>query len=62
MKRVHFTGAFLAFGNGVLYLCIETYISFKMAPIIDTLKTAYVRLFLTVVSAIAFILSILSDE
>lgn len=56
---VHLCGAFLAVGVGTAYTWVNTIMSFRMQPLVNTLTIARLRLFLSVLATVAFFSSIL---
>ena len=50
---VHIAGAMCAFGFGVAYLWMNTFISFYAVDKLNTRRVAVYRLFLTTISTIA---------
>lgn len=52
--RVHMAGAILAFGFGVLYSWIQTMMSFKMIPLVNTKHVACLRLVLSMIMTCTF--------
>ena len=55
--RVHMTGAMMCFGFGVVYAWLQTVMSFKMIPLVNSLKVAHFRLFLSLVMTCTFLTS-----
>lgn len=51
---VHLCGAFLAVGVGTAYTWVNTIMSFRMQPLVNTLTIARLRLFLSVLATVAF--------
>ncbi|RWS29582.1 transmembrane protein-like protein [Leptotrombidium deliense] len=45
--RVHMIGALLCFGCGVIYCAMQTWLSFRMVPLVNSIRMARFRLFLT---------------
>lgn len=52
--RVHMIGAMMAFGFGVMYAWSQTYMSFKMVPLVNSKRMAYCRLFLSILMTCTF--------
>lgn len=52
--RVHMVGAMMAFGFGVVYAWLQTFMSFKMIPIVNTKRVAIIRLILSIIMTITF--------
>ncbi|XP_078581281.1 DNA damage-regulated autophagy modulator protein 1-like isoform X1 [Branchiostoma floridae x Branchiostoma japonicum] len=53
VKAVHFIGAALVFGMGVVYSCLHTIISYRLYPACTTLRQCRARAAITVVGAVA---------
>jgi hypothetical protein len=51
----HFTGAFLAFLGGGLYLIMQSYFTFKMVPLFASKVLAWIRVFLGVMVCVLFL-------
>ena len=60
MEIVHFTGAGLVFGLGVLYALLDTSISYRMCPQFNGLYICRVRLVVALCSLVCFCGSILN--
>uniref|UniRef100_A0A8C4WR24 DNA damage regulated autophagy modulator 1 n=1 Tax=Gopherus evgoodei TaxID=1825980 RepID=A0A8C4WR24_9SAUR len=59
VPSVHDGGALVAFGSGVVYITLQSVISFKSCPQWNSHSTCYVRMAISIVSWIAVIPSIL---
>uniref|UniRef100_A0A8C0J5J4 DNA damage regulated autophagy modulator 1 n=1 Tax=Chelonoidis abingdonii TaxID=106734 RepID=A0A8C0J5J4_CHEAB len=59
VPSVHDGGALVAFGSGVVYITLQSVISFKSCPQWNSHSTCYIRMAISVVSWIAVIPSIL---
>uniref|UniRef100_A0A6B2E6C5 Putative conserved secreted protein n=1 Tax=Phlebotomus kandelakii TaxID=1109342 RepID=A0A6B2E6C5_9DIPT len=55
VRIVHLVGAFLCFGLGTIYFWIQAVISYYLHPYVGSMFRAHVRLFLSVVCTIFFI-------
>lgn len=55
---VHFAGAILAFGLGNIYCWIQTCMSYKMVPHMNSRTICHIRLFLSLMSSIMFVLNL----
>lgn len=55
VRIVHLVGAFLCFGLGTVYFWIQAVISYYLQPYVGSMLKAHVRLFLSVVCTIFFI-------
>ncbi|XP_071449864.1 DNA damage-regulated autophagy modulator protein 2 [Hetaerina americana] len=53
---VHLTGAFLCFGVGTLYFWIQAFASYHLHPIVNGLWVAHLRMVLSVISTIFFLI------
>ncbi|XP_013777817.1 DNA damage-regulated autophagy modulator protein 1-like isoform X2 [Limulus polyphemus] len=53
---VHMIGATMAFGLGMIYTWLQTVISFYTCPLMNTKTVAGIRLFLSIVSMMCFII------
>ncbi|XP_023243211.1 DNA damage-regulated autophagy modulator protein 1-like [Centruroides sculpturatus] len=47
----HLFGAFMSGGGGITYFALQTYISYKACPVLNTMRMAHFRLVLTVLAA-----------
>ena len=56
---VHLIGAMMAFGLGTIYCWIQTYMSYKMRPMMNTTCMCHTRLIICIVTTVSFIGSIL---
>lgn len=54
---VHMLGAFLAFGLGTIWQCLQTWVSFKLPSIVMNARINNLRLVLSVVSSVSFLVS-----
>ncbi|KAG8223121.1 hypothetical protein J437_LFUL000542 [Ladona fulva] len=52
---VHLTGAFLCFGVGTVYFWLQAFASYHLHPFVDGLWVAHLRMVLSVISTIFFI-------
>lgn len=52
--RVHMAGAILCFGFGVMYAWMQTFMSFKMIPLVNSRRMAFFRACLSVLMTITF--------
>ncbi|CAG7729500.1 unnamed protein product [Allacma fusca] len=52
----HFTGAFMAFLGGGLYLIMQSYFTFKMVPLFASKVLAWARLFMGIMVCILFLI------
>ena len=52
--KVHVVGALLAFGFGAIYCWIQTFLSFKIYPMVNSLLTARIRLILSMIMTMTF--------
>ncbi|CAH1787701.1 unnamed protein product [Owenia fusiformis] len=52
---VHLIGALLAFGLGTVYCCLQTIMSFKMHPHMNSRVLSYIRLIFSLIAVLAFI-------
>ncbi|XP_077519442.1 DNA damage-regulated autophagy modulator protein 2-like [Amblyomma americanum] len=52
---VHLCGAMLAVGGSTAYTWVNTLMSFRMHPLVNTRLMAWIRLFLSVVATVAFV-------
>uniref|UniRef100_A0A674K6D8 DNA damage regulated autophagy modulator 1 n=1 Tax=Terrapene triunguis TaxID=2587831 RepID=A0A674K6D8_9SAUR len=59
VPSVHDGGALVAFGSGVVYIALQSVISFKSCPQWNSHCTCYIRMAISIVSCIAVIPSIL---
>ena len=55
--RVHMTGAMMCFGFGVVYAWLQTVMSFKMIPHVNSHRVAIVRLLLAMIMTVTFMTS-----
>ena len=53
---IHSIGGYVTLYSIVIYSSIETWISYRMIPITNTLRTARIRLICTIISFVSFIL------
>ncbi|XP_076334981.1 DNA damage-regulated autophagy modulator protein 2-like isoform X4 [Tachypleus tridentatus] len=53
---VHMIGATMAFGLGMIYAWLQTVMSFYMYPLMNTKTMAGIRLFLSIVNTVCFII------
>ena len=53
--RVHMAGALLCFGFGVIYTWMQTFMSFKMVPLVNSKKMAIFRLILSMIVTCTFL-------
>ncbi|XP_013787276.1 DNA damage-regulated autophagy modulator protein 2-like [Limulus polyphemus] len=53
---VHMIGAMMAFGIGMLYAWLQTVMSYYMFPLVNSLLVARLRLVLSIVSTVCFII------
>ncbi|NXW48250.1 DRAM1 protein, partial [Nyctiprogne leucopyga] len=58
-SSVHDIGALVAFGSGVVYITLQSIISYKSCPQWNTYFVCHIRMAISVISCIAFIPSIL---
>ncbi|CAG0883191.1 unnamed protein product [Darwinula stevensoni] len=54
---VHMIGAFLAFGVGTAYIWLQTVLSYKMHPVVNTLFMAHFRTALSLITTVFFFIS-----
>uniref|UniRef100_A0A8C3DD99 CWH43-like N-terminal domain-containing protein n=1 Tax=Corvus moneduloides TaxID=1196302 RepID=A0A8C3DD99_CORMO len=59
VPSVHDIGALVAFGSGVVYITLQSIISYKSCPRWNTYFVCHIRMAISVISCIAFIPSIL---
>uniref|UniRef100_A0A8D2QU97 DNA damage regulated autophagy modulator 1 n=1 Tax=Zosterops lateralis melanops TaxID=1220523 RepID=A0A8D2QU97_ZOSLA len=59
VPSVHDIGALVAFGSGVVYITLQSLISYKSCPRWNTYFVCHIRMAISVISCIAFIPSIL---
>uniref|UniRef100_A0A8C0BRF4 DNA damage regulated autophagy modulator 1 n=1 Tax=Buteo japonicus TaxID=224669 RepID=A0A8C0BRF4_9AVES len=59
VPSVHDIGALVAFGSGVVYITLQSIISYKSCPQWNTYFVCHIRMAISVISCIAFIPSIL---
>uniref|UniRef100_A0A8C5UJH7 DNA damage regulated autophagy modulator 1 n=1 Tax=Malurus cyaneus samueli TaxID=2593467 RepID=A0A8C5UJH7_9PASS len=60
VPSVHDIGALVAFGSGVIYITLQSIISYKSCPRWNTYFVCHIRMAISVISCVAFIPSILS--
>ncbi|ETN58063.1 transmembrane protein 77 [Anopheles darlingi] len=56
VRIAHYVGAFLAFGFGTVYFWIQSYLSYYIQPYMGTMQKANLRLLLSVVCTIFFMI------
>ena len=52
--KVHMVGAVMAFGFGTAYCWLQTIMSFRMVPLVNTKEMAFFRLFLSCLMTVTF--------
>ncbi|XP_067144351.1 DNA damage-regulated autophagy modulator protein 1-like [Centruroides vittatus] len=57
---VHFIGTFIAFGSGIVYMWLQTVMSYYAYPLLNSLAVARVRLGLVLTSSVCFIITIVT--
>lgn len=53
--KIHLVGAIMAFGCGAIYCWLQTVLSFYMEPLVNTIRMAYWRMFLSVMISVTFL-------
>uniref|UniRef100_A0A8C8B741 DNA damage regulated autophagy modulator 1 n=1 Tax=Otus sunia TaxID=257818 RepID=A0A8C8B741_9STRI len=62
VPSVHDIGALVAFGSGVVYITLQSIISYKSCPQWNTYFVCHIRMAISVISCIAFIPTVLSEN
>lgn len=57
---VHFIGTFIAFGSSIIYMWLQTVMSYYAYPLLNSLAVARVRLTLTLLTSICFIITVVT--
>lgn len=53
--KIHLLGALMAFGFGAVYCFLQTWLSYSMVPLVNSLAMARWRLFLSIIITINFL-------
>lgn len=55
--KIHLIGALMSFGFGSVYCWLQTWLSFRMVPLVNTIKMAWFRCCLSVIITCSFLIT-----
>lgn len=58
LRPIHLSGAIVCFSSGLLYCILQTWMSYKMHPLVNTRAVAHYRLVLTCIMFCSFVIAL----
>lgn len=55
--KIHLLGALMSFGFGSVYCWLQSWLSFRMVPLVNTIRMALIRTLLSVIITISFLIT-----